>query len=285
MDTLLKLFFCGCFIYLFTTYAIRRVWLLYHADISEDIPLRYNGNSLILFLQEYLFTCLHVVLLLADYLITPLKFFTKKFKPDCEQYSQPPVILIHGYMMRGGVLWPMWYYLKRNGFKRAFIFTYQKPWKDIPFFAEQLADEIKKILSLCNTDKVDLVAHSMGGLVARYYIDCLGGEQHVERLVTLGTPHNGTLLWALSSFMSGAQMRPGSQFLTHLTENDDKLEKVSTCSIYSNFDQLIIPEESSVLEGKNMINRKVQDLGHAGLVYSRRVYCHIIEALERKSLT
>lgn len=285
MGTLLKLFFWGCFIYLFTTYAIRRVWLLNHAEVTKDVPARFSGKSLLLFLQEYLFTCLHLLLLLADYLITPIKFLTKKFKPALEQDNQPPVILIHGYMMRGGVLWPMLYYLKRNGFKRAFIFTYKKPWKDIPSLAEQLAEEVKEILALCNTEKVDLVAHSMGGLVARYYINCLGGDQHVARLVTLGTPHNGTLLWALSSFISGAQMRPGSQFLTLLTENDDKLESVPTWSIYSDFDELIIPAESSILEGKNMINRKVPDLGHAGLVYNRQVYRQIIEALKRKSLT
>ncbi len=281
MGIFIKLFLFGCFAYLLITYAIRGVWQSSHSDISEDIPTRFSGMSLVLFFQEYLFTCLHVLLLVTDYLLIPLNFISKKSKPPGEFDSQNPIILIHGYMMRGGVLWPMKHYLKRKGFTRVFLFTYSPVWRDIPHFAEQLAQEVSETLSQCETDKVDLVAHSMGGLVARYYINFLGGDQYVERLVTLGTPHNGTVVANLSSFKSGAQMRPQSKFLTQLAENDDKLETVHTCSIYSDFDQLIIPEDSPILEGMSGINRKIPGLGHAGLVYSRRVYHEIIEILKR----
>ncbi len=281
MSTLLKLFIFGCFVYLLITYAIRGVWQSDHTDKSEDIPARFSGMSLLLFFQEYLFTCLHILLLVADYLLIPIIFLSRKSKSPCEDDTQPPVILIHGYMMRGGVLWPMMRYLKRKGFKRVFLFTYSPLWRDIPHFAEQLAQKVNEITRRCETDHVDLIGHSMGGLVARYYINFLGGEEKVERLITLGTPHHGTILGALSSFISGAQMRPQSKFLSRLAENDNILEAVKVCSIYSDFDQIIIPWESSVLEGKNRINRKVPDLGHAGLVYSRRVYKEIIENLRR----
>lgn len=52
--------------------------------------------------------------------------------------------------------------------------------------------------------KVILIGHSMGGLVSRYYIECLGGWQSVRRLYTLGTPHRGSLnaLGFLSNGMS-----------------------------------------------------------------------------------
>lgn len=281
MGTVIKLFLLGCFVYLLITYAIRGVLKPTDSDISDDIPTRFSGKSLLLFFQEYLFTCLHILLLVADYLLTPIIFLSRKSKIPDEHDSQPPIILIHGYMMRGLVLWPMMRYLKRKGITRVFLFTYTPVWGDIPHFAEQLAQEVNDTLARCETDHVDLVAHSMGGLVARYYINSLGGDQYVGRLVTLGTPHNGTVLGALSSFKSGAQMRPESQFLTRLAENDNRLEAVKVCSIYSDFDQIIIPEDSPILEGKNVINRKIPDLGHAGLVYSRRVYIEIIEILKR----
>ena len=287
MGFLLQLFFLGCFVYLLITYAIRRVYLLNRTGISGDIPVRFDAKALTLFFQEYFFVCVHILLLLADYALTPFSFIISKISPkscNAEHELQPPIILIHGYMMRGGVMWPMQRYLRRKGFNRVFLFTYKGYSNDITSFAEQLAEEVERVVSQCGGGKVDLVAHSMGGLVARYYINYLGGDQHVERLVTLGTPHNGTQVWALSSFISGVQMRPGSRFLNRLAENDEKLQTVRICSIYTDFDELIIPEESSVLEGKSIINRKIPGLGHAGLVYHRRVYKEIIETLRRKAV-
>lgn len=288
MKLLLYSFFFGCLFYLLIVYAIRRVWLLNHpekiAGLTEDIPSTIREKALLLFVREYFYLCLHLLLYFTDWLLTPFAFIIKKHPPSCEVDIQPPVILIHGYMMRGGVLWPMLWYLKRKGFQEVSLFTYKKPWKDIASSAEQLAEEIDKVLSQCKIKKVDLVAHSMGGLVARYYINFLGGDRKVGRLVTLGTPHNGTILWALSSFKSGVQMRPESRFLTYLAENDEKLALVPTWSIYSDFDELIIPADSPVLEGKNIVNRKIPDLGHTGLVYDIRTYQVIIEALKRKAV-
>jgi pimeloyl-ACP methyl ester carboxylesterase len=276
-----KIFFGGCFIYVSIAYAIRRVWLLNHREHDEDVPVRFTGGAILKFIREYAYLCLHLLLLLADYILTPFNFILKNRSAPCEYGTQPPVILIHGYMMRGGVLWPMLSYLKKRGFNRVFKFTYEVPWKEISYFAEQLADEVDKVISTCKAKKVDLVAHSMGGLVARYYINYLGGDKLVARLVTLGTPHNGSLLWALSSFKSGAQMRPGSRFLTHLAENDQKLQAVKTWSIYSDFDELILPEDSPIMEGKNITNRKIPDLGHVGLIYNRRACQEVVEILRR----
>jgi hypothetical protein len=41
--------------------------------------------------------------------------------------------------------------------------------------------------------KLVLIGHSMGGLISRYFIECLGGWQHTRTLLTLGTPHRGSL--------------------------------------------------------------------------------------------
>ncbi len=44
-----------------------------------------------------------------------------------------------------------------------------------------------------NDAKLVLISHSMGGLVSRYFLECLGGWQHTRTLITLGTPHRGSL--------------------------------------------------------------------------------------------
>ncbi|MBB2940568.1 pimeloyl-ACP methyl ester carboxylesterase [Actinoplanes lutulentus] len=58
--------------------------------------------------------------------------------------------------------------------------------------AAQLRDYIAGVKSLTGADRVDIVAHSMGGLIARYYIDRLMGERDVDRLIMLGTPNGGS---------------------------------------------------------------------------------------------
>ena len=55
-----------------------------------------------------------------------------------------------------------------------------------------------------------LIGHSLGGLIARYYVQCLGGDERVHTLVTLGTPHGGTATAYLRARPAGRQLRPGS---------------------------------------------------------------------------
>ncbi|HMF57838.1 MAG TPA: alpha/beta fold hydrolase [Pyrinomonadaceae bacterium] len=67
--------------------------------------------------------------------------------------------------------------------------------------AEDLRNEIEKILSLKGRDKVHIIAHSMGGLDARHMIVNLGMAEKVASLTTIGTPHLGTSFadWGLAN--------------------------------------------------------------------------------------
>jgi triacylglycerol lipase len=62
--------------------------------------------------------------------------------------------------------------------------------------AAQLKEEISQILKAENCEKVNIIAHSKGGLDARYMISCLGMASHVATLTTLSTPHHGSRLCA-----------------------------------------------------------------------------------------
>ena len=58
----------------------------------------------------------------------------------------------------------------------------------------------------------------MGGLVARYYVQRMGGDQRVHTLVTLGTPHSGTYAARLVPHPVARQLRPGSELIAELAE-------------------------------------------------------------------
>jgi len=81
-----------------------------------------------------------------------------------------------------------------NGFVRdETIFSFPYDWKNSNVFtAGLLRDKINEVQEICDCEKVDIVAHSMGGLVARYYIQSGLYEDDVDQLVFLGTPHLGS---------------------------------------------------------------------------------------------
>lgn len=80
------------------------------------------------------------------------------------------------------------------------LFTFPYNWrKSNVETAELLKQKIDEVKLICGCEKVDLVAHSMGGLVARQYIQSDAYEQDVDQLIFLGTPHLGApkayLMW------------------------------------------------------------------------------------------
>lgn len=71
--------------------------------------------------------------------------------------------------------------------------------QDIPTSAQDVGAYIEQVLSATGADQVDIVGHSQGGLLARYWINELEGEDHVHHLITLGSPTTGRRSWACSA--------------------------------------------------------------------------------------
>ncbi len=145
--------------------------------------------------------------------------------------------------------------------------------------AEDIAEDIEDIRESHGNKKVDIIAHSMGGLDARWYIEKLGGSEHVDKLITLGTPHNGTYLAYLGLFTSGGRdMIPGSDFLEELNEGPLP-EEVDYTSVWSNGDYAVIPSERAKLEGAKNVNPGF--FTHIMLIWSGEVFRKaILPALE-----
>ena len=91
----------------------------------------------------------------------------------------------------------------------------------IEIYAIRLREDIEEAVRLTGNDRVILVAHSMGGLVARSYLDLFGTDQ-VERLIMIGTPNHGIadrterLCPVLGASLECRDMNKGSVFLRRL---------------------------------------------------------------------
>lgn len=136
----------------------------------------------------------------------------------------------------------------------------------LDFLACQIGDYANEYFA---GQKFDLVGYSMGGLVARWYVQRLGGMQFVRKLITIGSPHNGTITAFLLPLRGVRQMRPSSAFLKDLNSDCAGLEEVGFTSIWTPFDLTILPARSSVLPIGRSI--RIGVAAHPLLIRSRRV--------------
>ncbi len=121
-----------------------------------------------------------------------------------EPFPQPdvvvtryPVLLMHGFgvlgtLRRGGHLHAEALDLRSHGVL-AFA-PNVAPYNTVSFRAPQWKQRIEQILEQTRAEKLNVIAHSMGGLDARYLISRMGMHAHVASLVTVSTPHHGTAI-------------------------------------------------------------------------------------------
>ncbi len=269
------------FLYLLIVYSIR--WFEY--SNSNEYKEKYTDKTifsdfqkegykaLVGFVLEYIYVIVHLVLLVVDYITSLFQSITPKISSP--QDNRCPIILVHGYMMRGLVMYPIKRRLSKDGYKNVYLFTYSPPWLNIDDFSLQLKDKIESVKKETGAEKVDLICHSMGGLVALNYINNHDGVKNIDRLITLGTPFGGSKLWSFSIGRCGKEMKPGSEILKKLSVPP---AGVKTTAIYTTFDEMVIPYEYGKIEGAD--NIEMNYIGHVGLLFDGKAYGIIREALK-----
>ena len=179
----------------------------------------------------------------------------------------PPLLLVHGIWCNRGV----WYGFKKKlaalGVEQVYAIDLIPLSGTIETYAEQLAQRIDMICRNAGSKQVILIAHSLGGLVARSYLQHYGQEK-VAQLITLGTPHHGSELAWFALGPAVKQLRPGSSALIKLNSADTGAIPIT--SLYSLHDNLVAPQASSHLpHAKNI---PLSGLGHLELLISQEVF-------------
>jgi triacylglycerol lipase len=191
-------------------------------------------------------------------------------KPTTPTVTVDPVIFVHGYTGSTSSFNTMKQWLISEGWAESQLFAiqYSNTTGSNIQNANELSNFVNQVLKKTKANKVDIIAHSMGGLSTRYYIKNLNGASKVNDVITLGSPHHGTNSAYFGLFTSGAQeMMPGSNFLNNLNSSDETPGvDVQYTSIYSSSDEIINPYTSSILAGAN--NIEVSNVSHSGLLTS-----------------
>ncbi|WP_330306799.1 MULTISPECIES: alpha/beta fold hydrolase [unclassified Streptomyces] len=195
---------------------------------------------------------------------------------------KPPVVLLHGFIDNRSVFVLLRRNLAQHGRQHVESLNYSPLTCDIRTAAELLGRHIEEICERTGHDRVDIVGHSLGGLIARYYVQCLGGDLHVRTLVTLGTPHSGTRVAPLmNAHPIVRQMRPGSEVIEELRQPAPGC-RTHFVSFWSDLDHLMDPLETACVDHPDLLaqNVRVSGVGHLALPVHPAVAAGIRQALD-----
>ncbi|HLV74461.1 MAG TPA: alpha/beta fold hydrolase [Vulgatibacteraceae bacterium] len=226
---------------------------------------------------------------------------------SCRSRSRPvPLILVHGTFANALDNWFATVPALRKAGHCVYAFNYGgKPHGffqgtgDITVSARQLAAFVQEVKSKTGAEKVDLVGHSQGGMMPRYYLKYLGGAEHVRHLVGIAPSNDGTNLWGLTKLAkwfgivdltshvcySCYQQVRGSDFLTELNAGGQTVPGVEYTVIATKYDEIVTPYRSQFLTGDNVNNVLLQDVcrlsiaEHAAIVASPVTHRIIANAL------
>jgi triacylglycerol esterase/lipase EstA (alpha/beta hydrolase family) len=223
-----------------------------------------------------------------------------------------PVVLVHGTFENMDDNWQAASPLLANHGYCVFAFNYGgasaasdlQGTGDIVASAGQLAAFVDKVLAATGAAKVDIVGHSLGGMMPRYYLKFLGGASKVHTLVGLSPSNHGTTIDGLTTLsqalaLAGAtnlvlgstcescvQQEVGSPFLNELNSGGDTVPGVSYTVIETEYDEVVTPYMSAFLTGPDVTNITVQDQcpldlsDHLEIAYDPVALADVLNALD-----
>ncbi|AOW91662.1 hypothetical protein BFN03_00440 [Rhodococcus sp. WMMA185] len=221
-----------------------------------------------------------------------------------------PVVLAHGTLanmaLNFGTLSPL---LKNNGYCVFTMNFGQEPGAGYVGYpgatiaagtasmaqsSAELAELVERIKAATGAEKVDIVGHSQGGSMPRYYLKYLGGAESVDKMIALGpSNHPGSNPMA-ELFPGGAallgtagiEQTAQSDFLAKLNEGGETMPGVTYTVIATKYDQLVVPYTETFLSGPNVTNIVLQDecpqnfSDHMALAFDKLTLSYVLNALD-----
>jgi triacylglycerol lipase len=177
-----------------------------------------------------------------------------------------PILLVHGMIDNRAIFRVLTRKLHAHGFERVYTLNYSPMTNDIRTAAEKLAARVEELIAQTGYERIHIVGHSLGGLIARYYVQRLGGDERVHTLVTLGTPHHGSLAAHLVPVQLCRQLRPSSDLFAELDEPAPGC-RTRFVAVWSDIDQLVVPHDNARLRHPdlNSHDEVAHGVGHMSL--------------------
>lgn len=180
------------------------------------------------------------------------------------------VVLIHGFFASAGVFRPMRQRLVDETGSKVASFTHA-PGASIARIAKSLARIVDRVPKGC---RVHVVGHSLGGLVARWYVQELGGHERVAQTISLGSPFGGTEVARRFPILVGRDLCRTSPVLARLRARAHEHEVPHT-SIVGDGDVMVVPCESAIFPRGEVV--VLPGRGHNSLLYDAESIATIVD--------
>lgn len=258
--------------------------------VTLDMPRVASGLAI-----EAAWATAHLVMYPFGLLSAPTRVVTARRRHDLSGLSpeqrglfhyrvdaaETPIVLVHGIIDNHAIFTVMEYALRRRGFQTLSTYDYGLLTDNIPRAAARLGEAIEELSAATGYERVHVIGHSLGGLIARYYVQRLGGDGLVHTLVTLGTPHQGTqLAWVAPLLPLVRQLTPNSLVIQELGEPAPQCH-TRFIAFYSDIDHLVVPSRNGRLDHPdlNVQNIAVRGVGHLSMPNNGRIAFAIAQAL------
>lgn len=218
----------------------------------------------------------------ASSLTMPFRTFEKRTAPNP---TGPPVLLVHGYGCNSGYWHAMSKALLQAGISHRAV-DMEPVIGGIDEYVPSIARAVATLRAESGSEKIIIVAHSMGGLAARAYLRKYG-LRGIAKVITLGTPHRGTGIARFGIGLNCRQMHwtadgqegVSSEWLRALQANETPDMRALFVSIYSHHDNIIAPQTSSDLQGAK--NVELYGIGHVALASDPTVQTLVIDEIRQ----
>lgn len=190
-----------------------------------------------------------------------------------------PILLVHGYANHGSVWALHKKRLEAAGLGPVYLINLGDPFLSIQTYAERVKAKAEEIAFETGRDDLTLIGHSMGGLISSWYASRLAKPGTVGAIITVASPLEGTPMARYALGQNAREMEPQSRFLQELKVAMEECKEIKFYHIATESDQVVVPGISAA-GGNDFV---VDDLGHAGLLYSKRVSDKMVEWLKEIS--
>ena len=199
--------------------------------------------------------------------------------PGARTHGPRPILVLHGYAMNRANFLPLALRLARAGLGPVFGFEYWTLGRTAAA-ARQLGWFIDEVRAATGATEVDLIGHSIGGMVGRYYVSLAGGDGIARHLITIGSPHTGTDVSRIGIGHPTRELVLGSPLLTRLAAAPPPA-RTRVTAVWSRGDALVPGARQRALPGAEVV--MFPDLGHVALLASRRVARAVIDRLSGRA--
>jgi Palmitoyl protein thioesterase len=191
-----------------------------------------------------------------------------------------PVLLVHGMVDNRSIFTLLRRSLRRCGFGQVRTVNYSVFTSDVRTAAAELGRAVDRVRAETGYERVHVVAHSLGGVIARYAVQRQGADARVHTLVTLGSPHGGTAAARMLPLRLCRQLRPGSDLLAELAGPAPEC-RTRFLAVWSDLDQLVYPKANARIDHPDLdaASVLVRGVGHMSLPANPQVARAVTRAL------